>query len=218
MGKWTAHLPVVCCPLFYVCVLGETPAGRSSSLNHTSISAYVPDQTSSAPRRRLTTRVVKLASDLSRNPASPRPSRQRAVLLRARDAAAGLAYLHSRGVVHADVKAGGGVPELPIQLDSVRRLPACAGRVRQCRALTCKPLLHARNWWDSPQGNQAPARLQQRQAENVLLATDPSDEFMLRAKLAGEQGCLLHLRWHDQMPCQTPISRLAFASAPSVEI
>jgi serine/threonine protein kinase len=27
------------------------------------------------------------------------------VLLRARDAAAGLAYLHKRGVVHADVKA-----------------------------------------------------------------------------------------------------------------
>ncbi|KAI8471040.1 MAG: hypothetical protein J3K34DRAFT_520806 [Monoraphidium minutum] len=36
---------------------------------------------------------------------APRGVEWRAVLLRARDTAAGLAYLHSRGVVHADVKA-----------------------------------------------------------------------------------------------------------------
>lgn len=34
------------------------------------------------------------------------PTWQRAVLMRARDAAAGLSYLHGRGVVHADVKVG----------------------------------------------------------------------------------------------------------------
>lgn len=39
------------------------------------------------------------------SPPLPRCGPQRAVLLRARDAAAGLAYLHKRGVVHADVKA-----------------------------------------------------------------------------------------------------------------
>ncbi|GBF89976.1 hypothetical protein Rsub_02682 [Raphidocelis subcapitata] len=77
----------------------------------------------------------------------------RALLLRARDAAAGLAYLHGRGVVHADVKA---------------------------RAFAASQFFAA-------------------EAENVLLATDPDDEFMLRAKVAdfGLSRALLSGQTHE---------------------